>query len=230
MPSRNERGSKSSSETRGADADHRRSAGHEPDHLRQGATRRAARRPSPIVQSAVETVRPAADAKGVRIQVVLDPLAGPVLGDPGRLQQIFWNLLSNAVKFTQEAVASRWCWNASTRTSRSASSTPAKAFARNSSPTSSTASARPTPRRRAGTAGWAWPGHRQATRRAARRHRPRQEPRRRPRQYLHRFAARHRRSSRARHNHRASPPTGDGWRPGARGVLRQSQWSQGAGC
>jgi PAS domain S-box-containing protein len=55
---------------------------------------------APVVQSAVEAVRPAADAKGVRLQVVLDPLAGPVSGDPGRLQQVFWNLLSNAVKFT----------------------------------------------------------------------------------------------------------------------------------
>ena len=43
---------------------------------------------------------PAADAKGVRIETVLDPRAGPVSGDPERLQQVLWNLLSNAVKFT----------------------------------------------------------------------------------------------------------------------------------
>ncbi len=43
---------------------------------------------------------PGADAKGVRLQVVLDPAAAPVSGDPGRLHQVFWNLLSNAVKFT----------------------------------------------------------------------------------------------------------------------------------
>ncbi len=53
-----------------------------------------------IVQAAVETLKPAADAKGVRLQVVLDSLAGKVSGDPNRLQQVFWNLLTNSVKFT----------------------------------------------------------------------------------------------------------------------------------
>ncbi len=53
-----------------------------------------------IVENAIATVRPAADAKGVRIQTTLDPRVGPVSGDPNRLQQVAWNLLSNAVKFT----------------------------------------------------------------------------------------------------------------------------------
>ncbi|MDB5296166.1 MAG: rpfC [Phycisphaerales bacterium] len=53
-----------------------------------------------VVKAAVETVRPAADAKGIGLQVILDPAAGPVWGDPRRLQQVCWNLLSNAVKFT----------------------------------------------------------------------------------------------------------------------------------
>ena len=53
-----------------------------------------------IVGNAVEAVSPAADAKGVRIETVLDPDASPVSGDPERLQQVLWNLLSNAVKFT----------------------------------------------------------------------------------------------------------------------------------
>ena len=53
-----------------------------------------------IVRSAIDAVAPAAEAKGVRIETVLDPRATPISGDPERLQQVLWNLLSNAVKFT----------------------------------------------------------------------------------------------------------------------------------
>jgi PAS domain S-box-containing protein len=53
-----------------------------------------------VVKAAVASVRHAAEAKGIRLQVVLDPLAGPVRGDPARLQQCVWNLLTNSVKFT----------------------------------------------------------------------------------------------------------------------------------
>ena len=53
-----------------------------------------------IVRNAVDVMTPAADAKGVRLETVLDPSATPISGDPERLQQVMWNLLSNAVKFT----------------------------------------------------------------------------------------------------------------------------------
>jgi PAS domain S-box-containing protein len=53
-----------------------------------------------IVTAAVDSIRPAADAKSIRLQTMLDPAAGPISGDADRLQQIVWNLLTNAVKFT----------------------------------------------------------------------------------------------------------------------------------
>jgi signal transduction histidine kinase/ActR/RegA family two-component response regulator len=52
------------------------------------------------VAAAVESVRPAATARGVALEASLPSLAVWVHGDPDRLQQIAWNLLSNAVKFT----------------------------------------------------------------------------------------------------------------------------------
>ena len=53
-----------------------------------------------VLEVAIDSIRPAAEAKGIRLQSLLDPAAGPISGDPDRLQQVFWNLLSNAVKFT----------------------------------------------------------------------------------------------------------------------------------
>lgn len=53
-----------------------------------------------VVETALETVQLAAQAKSIQIQTIFDPTFGQVMGDPNRLGQVVWNLLSNAVKFT----------------------------------------------------------------------------------------------------------------------------------
>jgi PAS domain S-box-containing protein len=56
--------------------------------------------PAAYIETAIEALRPAAEAKAVRIQKVMDTGVGMISGDPNRLQQVVWNLLSNAIKFT----------------------------------------------------------------------------------------------------------------------------------
>jgi PAS domain S-box-containing protein len=53
-----------------------------------------------VIQAAIETLRPAIDAKGLRLEIDLNAEASVIVGDPNRLQQVVWNLVSNAVKFT----------------------------------------------------------------------------------------------------------------------------------
>jgi CheY-like chemotaxis protein len=53
-----------------------------------------------VVDQAVESILPSAEAKQIQLRKIVDPHAGFVSGDPTRLQQVVWNLLSNAIKFT----------------------------------------------------------------------------------------------------------------------------------
>jgi PAS domain S-box-containing protein len=58
--------------------------------------------PVSVIEQAVQTIQPTADAKGISIETDLPSEICPITGDPTRLQQVLWNLLSNAVKFTPQ--------------------------------------------------------------------------------------------------------------------------------
>ena len=56
---------------------------------------------APIVDAALDGLRPTADVKGILLQTRFEPRECLIKGDPNRLRQVIWNLLSNAIKFTQ---------------------------------------------------------------------------------------------------------------------------------
>ena len=56
-----------------------------------------------VIRAALESAYPAAEARQIKLQALLDSTAGPVWGDPQRMQQVVWNLLSNAIKFTPKS-------------------------------------------------------------------------------------------------------------------------------
>jgi PAS domain S-box-containing protein len=55
-----------------------------------------------LIEAALDSVRPAAEAKMIDLQAFYDPRSQAVSGDPERIQQVIWNLLSNAIKFTPQ--------------------------------------------------------------------------------------------------------------------------------
>jgi len=56
----------------------------------------------PMIEAALDSVRPAAEAKLIELQSIYDPAIQTISGDPERIQQVIWNLLSNAIKFTPQ--------------------------------------------------------------------------------------------------------------------------------
>ena len=59
-------------------------------------------KPVHFIEAALEAARPAAEAKEIYLQTMIDENVAPISGDADRLQQIVWNLISNAIRFTPQ--------------------------------------------------------------------------------------------------------------------------------
>ncbi len=56
-----------------------------------------------LLQTTMQSLQPAADARGVTLIASVDPLLGEISADAVRLQQVLWNLVHNAIKFSEES-------------------------------------------------------------------------------------------------------------------------------
>jgi len=111
---------------------------------------------APIIRQALESMRPAADAKSIRVEMRLDSNVSQVMGDAARLQQIAWNLLSNAIKFTPRGGKVKVELRRGEEQAEIIVSDTARASRRSSCRNCSRGSRRRTAHRRDGMADWDW--------------------------------------------------------------------------
>ena len=111
---------------------------------------------TPVIEAAVNVVRPTAEAKGIRIETEFEPQPTVITGDANRLQQIVWNLLSNAIKFTRSGGSVCLSVNEIGAQVEVSVADTGQELAATFCRLSSTASAKPTVPAQDNTAAWGW--------------------------------------------------------------------------